>query len=71
MQLFYLEGLAEIKKEEVGLVETNKTKEPTYTQDQVRHLVADVIAELVFELEDPSLVIAGMLAMKILAKKLK
>ena len=48
-----------------------KTKEPTYTQDQVRDLVADVLSDLVIELKDPSLVIAGMLAIHILEKKLK
>lgn len=50
---------------------TKKIKEATYTQDQVRHLVADVFAELVVKLKDPSLVIAGMLAMKLLVKKFK
>lgn len=50
---------------------TKKTKEATYTQDQVRDLVADVFSELVIELKDPSLVIAGMFAMKLLDKKLK
>ena len=50
---------------------TKKTKEATYTQYQVRDLVADVLTELVIELEDPSLAIASVLAMKILAKKLK
>ena len=48
-----------------------KTKETTYTKDQVRDLVADVLAELTIKLKDPSLVIAGMLAMHILDKKLK
>ena len=48
---------------------TKKTKEATYTQDQVRRLVAEVFAELVVELQDPSLVIAGMLAMKFLDKE--
>ena len=48
-----------------------KNKEATYTRDQVRDLVADVLTELVIELEDPSLAIASVLAMKILAKKLK
>lgn len=38
---------------------------------QVRDLVADVLTELVIELEDPSLAIASELAMKLLAKKLK
>ena len=50
---------------------TKKTKEATYTRDQVRDLVADVLTELVINLEDPSLAIASVLAMKILAKKLK
>ena len=48
-----------------------KTKEATYTRDQVRDLVADVLTELIIELEDPSLAIASVLAMKILAIKLK
>ena len=48
-----------------------KTKETTYTKDQVRDLVADVLAELTIKLKDPSLVIAGKLAMDILYKKLK
>ena len=52
-------------------MKTKKTKEVTYTRDQVRDLVADVLTELVIELEDPSLAIASVLAMKILAKKLK
>lgn len=50
---------------------TKKTKEITYTKDQVRDLVADVLSDLVIELKDPSLVIACMLAMNILEKKLK
>lgn len=50
---------------------TKKTKEVTYTQDQVRELVADVLAEVTIKLKDPSLVIAGMLACDILDKKLK
>ena len=49
----------------------NQNKETTYTEDQVRDLVAEVFAELVVKLEDPSLVKAGTLAMKLLAKKLK
>lgn len=48
-----------------------KTKEATYTKDQVRELVADVLAELTIKLKDPSLVIAGVLACDILEKKLK
>ena len=50
---------------------TNKTKEATYTKDQVRLLVADALAELIVKLKDPSLVIAGTLAMELLDKKLK
>ena len=52
-------------------MENKKTKETTYTKDQVRDLVADVFVELVDKLKDPSLVIAGMLAMELLDKKLK
>lgn len=52
-------------------MEVKKTKEATYTKDQVRDLVADVLTDLVIELEDPSLAIASMLAMHILEKKLK
>lgn len=48
-----------------------QNKKATYTQDQVRHLLADVLAELTIKLKDPSLVIAGMLAMELLDKKLK
>ena len=50
---------------------SKKTKETTYTKDQVRDLVADTLTEVVIRLKDPSLVIAGMLAMHILEKKLK
>ena len=50
---------------------TKKTKEATYMQDQVRHLLADVLAELVIKLKDPSLVIAGAIVMNMLEKKLK
>lgn len=56
-------------KEEVRLMQTKKTKEATYTQDQVRNLVAEVFTELVFKLRDPSLVIAGKLAMALLDKE--
>lgn len=48
-----------------------QNKKATYTKDQVRELVADIFAELTIKLKDPSLVIAGMLAMKLLDKKLK
>ena len=50
---------------------TKKTRETTYTKDQVRDLVADIVTELSIKLKDPSLVIAGALAMRILDKKLK
>ena len=50
---------------------TKKTKKATYTKDQVRELVADVLAEVTNKLKDPSLVIAGVLACDILEKKLK
>lgn len=50
---------------------TKKTKEVTYTKDQVREIVADVLADVSLKLKDPSLVIAGMLAMRFLDKKLK
>ena len=50
---------------------TKKTKKATYTVYQVVHLVAEVFSELVVKLEDPSLVIAGALAMELLHKKLK
>lgn len=50
---------------------TKKTKETTYTQDQVRNLVADVLSDVIIKLKDPSLVIASMLAIDILDKKLK
>ena len=52
-------------------METKKTKETTFTKDQVRDLVADVLTELTIKLKDPSLVIASVLAMNILDKKLK
>ena len=48
-----------------------QNKKVTYTQDQVRELVADVFTELVVKLKDPSLVIAGKLAMGLLDKELK
>ena len=50
---------------------TKKTKEATYTKDQIGILVAEVLTEVTVKLKDPSLVIASMYAMKILAKKLK
>ena len=48
-----------------------QNKKATYTKDQVRSLVAKVLAEVTVKLKDPSLVIAGMLACNILDKKLK
>ena len=48
-----------------------QNKKSTYTKDQVRHLVAEVFADLVVELKDPSLVIVSVLAMEFLDKKLK
>ena len=48
-----------------------QNKEATYTKDQVKLLVAWALAEVVITLKDPSLVIAGMLTMKRLDKKLK
>ena len=48
-----------------------QNKNATYTKDQVREIVAEVLADVTLELKDPSLVIAGMLAMKFLDKKLK
>lgn len=48
-----------------------QNKKATYTKDQVRELVADVLTELSIKLEDPSLVIAGIFAMKLLDRKLK
>ena len=48
-----------------------QNKKATYTQDQVRELVADVLTDVTIKLKDPSLVIAGKLAMALLDKKLK
>ena len=48
-----------------------QNKKTTYTKDQVRDLVADVLADVTIKLKDPSLVIAGKLAMGLLEKKLK
>ena len=48
-----------------------QNKKATYTKAQVRDLVADVLAELTIKLKDPSLVIASILALDILDKKLK
>lgn len=49
----------------------DKIKETTYTQEQVKDLVADVFATLSVRLEDPSLVIAGVLALGLLDEKFK
>ena len=48
-----------------------QNKKTTYTKDQVRDLVADVLADVTIKLKDPSLIIASMLALDILDKKLK
>ena len=58
-------------KKEVRVMENKKTKEITYTKDQVISLVTDVLVEVTVKLKDPSLVIAGMLACDILNEKLK
>ena len=50
---------------------TKKTKETTYTQDQVRDLVADIFTELSIKLKDPSIVIASMITMNITYKMFK
>ena len=47
-----------------------QNKKATYTKDQVRELVAYVFTELVDKLKDPSLVIAGKLAMALLDKEI-
>ena len=46
-----------------------QNKKVTYTQDQVRELVADVLSDVVIKLKDPSLVIASKLAMALLDKE--
>lgn len=50
---------------------TKKTKEATYTKEQVMHIVADVLVDVTLMLKDPSLVIVGILATDKLDKKLK
>ena len=50
-------------------MKTKKTKEATYTQYQVRDLLAKVFSELEVKLQDPSLVIAGKIAMRFLDKE--
>ena len=46
-----------------------QNKKATYTKDQVRELVADVLADVTIKLKDPSLVIASKLAMALLEKE--
>ena len=48
-----------------------QNKKATYTKEQVIEIVAEALADTIVRLEDPSLVIAEMLAMNILDKKLK
>ena len=48
-----------------------QNKKATYTKDQIGNLVAEVLADVTIKLKDPSLVIAGMIAMELLDKKLK
>lgn len=50
---------------------TAEEKATTYTQEQVKDLVADVFAKLSVRLEDPSLIIAGVLALGLLDEKFK
>ena len=52
-------------------METKKTKEGYITKAQVRHLIAKIFAKLAVDLEDPSLVVAGMMGMEIMEKELK
>ena len=52
-------------------MENKKNEEATYTKDQVSGLVAEVFVDLIIELKDPRLIIAGAFAMCILDKKLK
>lgn len=58
-------------KEEVRLMETKKTKEGYITKAQVRQLIARIFAKLAVDLEDPSLIVAGMMGMEIMEKELK
>ena len=48
-----------------------QNKKARYTKDQVIDLVSGALADVIADLKDPSLVIAGMLVMKLLDKKLK
>ena len=43
--------------------------ETTYTRDEVKDLVTDVFAKLTVKLNDPSLIIAGVLALGLLDEK--
>lgn len=47
------------------------SKKATYTKEQVLDIVAEALADTIVRLEDPSLVIAEILAINILNKKLK
>lgn len=58
-------------KEEVRLMETKKTKEGYITKAQVIQLIARIFAKLAVDLEDPSLIVAGMMGMEIMEKELK
>ena len=58
-------------KEEVRLMETKKTKEGYITKSQVRQLIPRIFAKLAVDLEDPSLIVAGMMGMEIMEKELK
>ena len=49
----------------------NKTNGATYTKDNILDIVADALTEMVVILNDRNLVIAGVLAMRILEEKLK
>lgn len=42
-----------------------------YTKQEVQKIVADVLSDLPIILKDPSLFIAGLLAMRLLSDKLK
>lgn len=52
-------------------METKKTKEVTYTKEQVMHVVAGVLADVTLMLKDPALVIVGILVTDKIDKKLK
>ena len=58
-------------KEEVRLMETKKTKEGYITKAQVIQLIARIFAKLAVDLEEPSLIVAGMMGMEIMEKELK